>query len=437
MSSSFDPLGQIANALTGHSRHMQIISENLGGINSIGSKQIRPEFRSFVNEGVSSSGPRKVVPNIYGSGLNGITVESRQDILRQGPIAQSQKQLDLAIEGQGFFLVQNRVERAGGGLLDSISLTRNGQVDKIVVKEGGVEKTYLTLGADQNFLLGWVADSKGKISPSTAAASLDKIEISGRSSVYKAIKTIEMDVVFNLNANASPADKFAYEFEFIDNQGNNQLLSVVLQKVDTGIITPSASNKWVGTVSFPAGFSGGGSFELNFDSRGKLIDTVTDKIDLNYIDNQGEEGSIVFKYKDTTSFADATTTLISSRHNGVKEGIIDQLRFDPEGQLIVSFSNGKERVIAKVALGDVRAREQLITETDLKWRVSKDSGQLQIIDVKTDNRATFVPSSVEYGNMELSELLTDMILSQKIYGSLSKTLTVVDELIDTTIKIKS
>jgi len=87
---------------------MQVISNNLANTNTTGFKRDRAVFQDLLYQTVRQAGAQSSQDTQLPSGLNvgtGVRVVSTEKLFTQGNVAQTGDQLDLAIEGRGFFEV--------------------------------------------------------------------------------------------------------------------------------------------------------------------------------------------------------------------------------------------------------------------------------------------------------------------------------------------
>jgi flagellar hook protein FlgE len=200
---------------------MGVIGNNLANSNTAGFKASRTLFSDLIPDTVSGSGGTSQVGR--GSGLS--TVD---DIFTQGSIESTSSNLDLAIEGTGFFMVRNPDAQAS-------SFTRSGafrlnEEGYMINPEGYIVQGYARLADGQGF-----NDLTGDI------------QINTRSSVPGEASS-QVDLTTNLNANTTIRDdafdvgnpvgtsNFATTSEIYDSLGNTHLVTTYFRK--TGL------NQW-------------------------------------------------------------------------------------------------------------------------------------------------------------------------------------------------
>ncbi len=128
-----------ATGMLAQQRNVEVISNNIANLNTIGYKRQRAEFQDLLYQtlerpGALSSTSGTVVPNGIQIGT-GVKTGSVYRIIEQGNVTQTGNDLDLAISGRGLFRVelpdgQNAYTRAG-----NFSISSDGRI----VTEDGYE----------------------------------------------------------------------------------------------------------------------------------------------------------------------------------------------------------------------------------------------------------------------------------------------------------
>ncbi len=124
-------LNTAATGLTAQQRFVEIIANNIANVNTTGFKKTRPEFQDLLYETINPAG------NIQRSGIeplnevqigSGTELVSTTKIFGQGDIVQTNNSLDIAINGQGFFVVRKPDNNLAYTRDGSFQLDRNGQI---------------------------------------------------------------------------------------------------------------------------------------------------------------------------------------------------------------------------------------------------------------------------------------------------------------------
>lgn len=164
--------------LDAQNARMQVIANNLANVNTVGFKRDRASFETLAYQTIVGAGAQSSAQNRFATGLNlgtGVKVAGTARIDTQGSLTTTGNQLDLAIEGAGFFQVQMPDGRTAYTRAGNFSLSPEGTIvtsdgkpiqPQIQVPEGTLS---ITIGAD-----GTVSAQQ---SGQTGATELGKIEL--------------------------------------------------------------------------------------------------------------------------------------------------------------------------------------------------------------------------------------------------------------------
>lgn len=116
---------------------VEVISHNIANMRTTGYKRMRPEFQDLLYQnirapGATSSESGTILPSGIQIGM-GVKTASTYRILTQGDLTNTEKELDLAIRGDGFFQIQMPDGQTAYTRSGAFSLDANGQ---LVTQEG-------------------------------------------------------------------------------------------------------------------------------------------------------------------------------------------------------------------------------------------------------------------------------------------------------------
>lgn len=158
------------SGLKGAQTDLSVISNNLANVGAIGFKKSRAQFGDLF-----SSGPTQSTKQVAGQGtrLNAITQQ-----FTQGTLESTDRTLDLAIAGDGFFVVENTPPR------QQIAYTRNGafqvDVNRRVIDTTGANLQLLPVDAGGNVTSTALADAIDFVVPvgTTADPTIALVNVS-------------------------------------------------------------------------------------------------------------------------------------------------------------------------------------------------------------------------------------------------------------------
>jgi flagellar basal-body rod protein FlgG len=122
--------------LDAQSERMRVIANNLANVNTTGFKKDRASFQTLAYQTITQPGATSQGDNKYATGLSmgtGVQIGSSERIDTQGELQTTGNSLDLAIQGNGFFQVQQADGTTGYTRDGSFSLSSEG---KLVTSDG-------------------------------------------------------------------------------------------------------------------------------------------------------------------------------------------------------------------------------------------------------------------------------------------------------------
>ncbi|MEQ9170443.1 MAG: flagellar hook-basal body complex protein [Rhodospirillales bacterium] len=167
---------QATLAMMGQSQKLNTISQNIANMNTDGYKRTDSEFQTLMNRGFTSLGATTAegASGTYNSDLGGVKPIDLQRISNQGQVRTTDRNLDVAIIGDGFFMVSPDINVNG-----NIQYTRRGAfdinvtdlTDSVTLSDGTAATVNQGYLADQfgNFLLGYSVNPDGSFSLGTPA----------------------------------------------------------------------------------------------------------------------------------------------------------------------------------------------------------------------------------------------------------------------------
>jgi flagellar basal-body rod protein FlgG len=120
-----------ATGLTAHQRYIEIIANNLSNVNTTGFKKVRPEFQDLLYETLRPAGTNRSV-NV--EPVNEVQIGSGTELVgttknfSQGDVSQTNNPLDMAINGEGFFIIRKPDNSYSYSRDGSFQLDRNGSI---------------------------------------------------------------------------------------------------------------------------------------------------------------------------------------------------------------------------------------------------------------------------------------------------------------------
>lgn len=398
------------SALDANGVAVDVIGNNLANLNTTGYKESVAYFRDLVSESMGA-GQTQV-----GFGVaQPLTIRE----FSQGAVQASSGPLDAAIQGNGFFVVNNngatQYTRAG-----------NFQVD--------LAGNLLTPTGEQ--VQGWmgtngVVNTGGPIGNITVPVGTMQTPV--------ATQNISLGANFDASAAADATSAWSAPVTVYDSLGTTHVITVDFQK--------TAANTWSYTATMPgaevsAGTAGSpyaipnGSGSLTFDSNGQLTSpAVGSPITLQITGLSDGASDMNMTWNPYNANGSGTLTQFEQKsassansQDGSAAAQLTQVSMGNGGQVIASYSNGQQAVVGQLALASIRNPQTLVAVGNNEYQVTADSAQPAVGAPGTGGRGTIVGGALESSNVDMAQELTNLIVLQSAYQSNAKVVTTVNTL---------
>lgn len=414
------------SGLQTNSQELSVVGDNVANANTIGFKKSRAAFEDILGQNLATAGGE--------IGL-GAKLSHVQKILTQGALTTTGLATDLALQGDGFFMVKGT---------DNVNyFTRAGQ---FTVDEDG----YMT-NLDGLRVQGFGADEQGNI-----AGVVSELQIGAASSLPNPTS----EVVMQGNLDASAAAPINAPIDPLDPDSYNFSNSTTLYD--------SLGNAISATAYFASDGAGGWSYEVYTDGAnvtGGTPGTATQILDgtLTY----GTDGELIDHTQNTTTFDPAGATAPQTvtlnfgdptnaggtglggmtqfsnpssvsflNQDGFGAGELANVRIEQDGTITGAFTNGQTRPLGQVAVADFTAADQLDRIGGNLFAATATSGEPNVGVAGTGGKGTVVAGALEQSNVDLASEFVRMIVAQRGYQANSKTVTTADSLLNELIQIK-
>lgn len=416
-------------AMAANSVAFENIGNNITNLTTPGYKAGQIRFEEVV--GAKNSG---------GTFNNLLGTRPNQQIFRdaEGVVVASNRRLDAALSGEGFFITSTSQTPSDA----TIELTDAGRFAETLVLNGADEEVYLT-DIKGNFLLGWPFDTATETFQidTNSTSSLQPIRVDQTGNVFDAVATSIAELQINLPATAATGESYQYTIPIFDGTGDADGVSDTRELV-ANFSKNAATNTWDmsfsgtnGTVTAPAVQP----VQVVFNANGTLntVDGATTPLALS-LDWTGPTATTAlnFDLSGSTQFSN-TSSINGLRTDGNTDGALAEVVFEDDGNVQGIFSNGLNRPLARIAVGDVIEPNRLLDAGQTHFRLGPNSGELQLIDLNATSRVFFTGQALEESTVDISFEFTNLITTQRAYSSAATSLRTVDEMVRTAAELKS
>lgn len=404
------------SGLTAESTALSAIANNLSNQNTTGYKDTSVLFSDLFYQELGTTGSGD--PIQVGAGTE---VGSMPALFTQGSVQSTGVATDVAIQGSGFFVVQN----SDG----TLSYTRAGDFS--------VDKNNYLVTPDGQQVLGYPAVN-GVVNTGAAVGPLQI----GAGTISPASATSTVQLTTNLNAAAGAGDTYSTEVNVYDSLGAVHTLTFTYTNTGPGawtynITIPAAD---VGKAGNPVSLNTG---NLTFDSNGNLTKpagnvtgiTATGLADgasnLNFTWDLYNNGTPLL-----TQLATAASSTTSIIQNGASSGSLVNFSIGSDGTITGSFSNGKTQALGQLALANFANPEGLQLEGNTDYSPTLASGPAVNGVPGTGGLGTVSGGALESSNVDIATEFAHLIVAQRGFEADAKAVTTFDQITQDTIALK-
>ena len=408
------------SGLTAESTALSTIANNLANQNTTGYKSKVVLFSDLFYQNLGTSGAGD--PIQQGAGTQ---VGSTPSMFTQGSVGSTGVPTDVAIQGGGFFAVQD-----SSGL---ISYTRAGDFSEL--------NNYLVTSSGQQ-VLGYPAVN-GVIN---TGAGLVPLQL-GAGIISPPSATTSVELTTNLNAAATPTTTpFSTPITVYDSLGASHVLTFTFTNTGAGtwnysITIPAAD---VGATGNPVVVQSGA---LNFDSNGHLTSPAADVAGITI--GAGSTGALADGASDLafnwqlynngsgllTQVAAASSTDAADQ-NGVGSGSLVDFNISSDGTITGSFSNGKTQALGQLALATFSNNQGLELQGNTDFTPTLASGQAVMGIPGAGGRGSISGGALELSNVDIATEFAHLIVAQRGFEANAKAVTTFDQITQDTIALK-
>lgn len=378
---------------------MDVWSNNISNVNTVGFRSSTPEFATLLSSEVS---------NVALTGADefgvGVTAQTTALSQNQGSFQSTDRPLDLAIGGNGWFGIQDPENtenllftKAGAFYVDANGDVTNGSGNKLVGTYSG----------------NMTVDGKGGGSVLATSAA-------PKNMLTEPEAQVPLNLPSNLTHPGFPA-------------------KAAVMKTVTPDIAVTVENSSV-DITYTIPKEAASKVEI-LDSSGNVVNTIirdTRKAGEQTFtwDIRDENNKVVVvpgNYTARVSYVDTPAV------PAVKEGNLTAYSVDQNGVVVAGFDNGFSQVVAQIPLFHFQNQQGLGKVSDTIFSASENSGQA--IFYKDANGAVIqegriLGNTLESSNVSLAEAMTNLIITEKAYTANARVITTADQMIQKAIGLK-
>ena len=399
------------SGLNAASRGLDVIGNNIANANTTGMKSSRAEFAELYASNLGSGGGG----NTPGIGVSTAAISQQ---FTQGNLSTTGNDLDLAINGAGFYSVQlpsgeMAYSRAGNFKLDK---------DGSIVTNAGAK------------LQGNIFDPvSGAISKGALTLPTGKGIDGLQSTAITAVANLDTQaVVASSTTPPVPVTKYGTSLTVYDAQGAAVPVGLYFQK--------TAANTWDVFADYPNGSATGtmgapiGS--VTFDNTGKM--TTPTPLTLTGVQVPGSATTAFDVKLDLDGMTQtASSFYVSSlKQDGYAPGELTGLKIEPDGIITARYSNGLTQSAGQIVLANFRNNQGLEPTSGGYWKETAASGSPLKNVPGAGNFGKIVSGTLEDSNVDLTGELVNMMTAQRAYQANAQTIKTQDQVMSTLVNLR-
>jgi flagellar hook protein FlgE len=396
--------------LEASSTALNTIANNLSNMNTTSFKSQSVTFSDLFYQQIGSSGAGN--PLQVGAGTQ---IGSTETDFSQGSISDTSNSTDVALDGNGFFVIQN------GGQTE---YTRDGDftlssMGALTTQDGQQVMGYPVAGGAVN-----------TNSPLTAI----QIPIGA---VEQPQATSTLGLTANLNSASPEGTVVPAQITLYDSLG--------VSHVATIDFTNNGGGAWGYSIALPAGDATGGANltgTLQFDANGNLTTPAANVagITLTGLSDKANDLNITWDLygannKPTITQVASTSAVSGITQNGFASGEYSGFSIGSDGLVSAEFSNGQTTPVGQVALANVTNEQGMKIMAGNNYETTLGSGAATVGVAGAAGLGTLEDEALEGSNVDISTQFANLIVAQQAFEASSKAITTFDTISQETINM--
>ena len=416
------------SGLNASSKNLDVIGHNIANANTTGFKSSRAEFADLVASSMGAGGGAN-----YGIGVEVAAVAQQ---FSQGNVTVTGNNLDVAINGNGFFKVQQADGSAAYTRAGNFKLDKTGDL----VTNGGAQ------------VMGF------RVDPATGLSTSEAQPLSFPTGApIQAKQTESIKATLNLDARAkdsagdatatppvpaTPRSTYGTSINVYDTQG-------VATPVNLYFMKTANPNEWAvyNQLDDPTAVPPVTAISLGtiaFDENGKIdpaTATLTLTVSPTANPNAGTAAPAVANFPVDIDMSGATQfgskfAVADLSQDGYASGDLTSINISNDGMVMASYSNGVTRAEAQVALANFRNPQGLLAVGGNNWVESFDSGPAVMGKPGDGNFGALRSGALEDSNVDLTAELVNMMTAQRVYQANAQTIKTQDQVMSTLVNLR-
>jgi flagellar hook protein FlgE len=399
------PFAVALSGLNAASSDLNVTGNNIANANTTGFKGSRAEFADVFAVGAQAIG-------------NGVRLSAVSQEFSQGGVDFTDRGLDLAISGEGFFTMNDN---------GVVSYTRAGAF--------GVDRDgYIVNNANQRLQIFPIANN-GSFNTGT----LSDLRLATTDSPPQASSNAEFGV--NLPANAAPPPVALFDPNNASTFNHSTALTIydslgASHTVTSYFVKTATANQWEARF-YIDGTAVGGANAMTYSNLGVLTTPATGSFTLPaYTPASGAAPiTLTTNLLNSTQYGSSFGVNLLNQ-NGFASGRLSSIDVDTSGVIFARFTNGRSEPLGQVALSNFANTQGLRQLGDTSWGETFTSGDAIRGSAGTGSFGQIQAGALEASNVDLTEQLVNMITAQRNFQANAQMISTADQVTQTIINIR-
>jgi flagellar hook protein FlgE len=421
------------SGLEAASTDLEVTGHNIANASTTGFKESRAEFADLYANSIND-----VSASVPGRGVR-VTRVAQQ--FSQGSIDFTSNTLDLGINGEGFFVMQDSdgaqtYTRAGAFSVDRDGYVVDHTQSRLqVFPRIGTTGSLFNTGATTDLNLPVVSGTPQPTTGVTASLNLSAAE---------STPTVAFD------STSFPPNPLSYNHStattIYDSLGTAHTMTYFYRKDDPAVV--GVDNSWSAYTYVDGAIvndqaSGTDAATIQFGSNGSLLTGTGSVDDLGQVTladftppgGAATISGLTVDYSSTTQFGSGFA-VNELTQDGFTSGRLSGVEVDSTGVIFARFTNGQSEPLGKIALARFNRNQGLRQIGDTRWAESFASGDVQLGEAGTSSFGLLQSGALENSNVDIAQQLVNLITAQRNFQANAQVITTADAVTQAIINLR-
>ena len=399
------PFAVALSGLNAASSDLNVTANNIANANTTGFKGSRAEFADVFAVGAQQIG-------------NGVRLASVSQEFKQGGVDFTDRGLDLAISGEGFFTVSDngliKYTRAGSFGVDRDGFVVNNQNERLQIFPVTTTGTYNT-------------------------GTLSDLQLATNDAAPQATTTTEFGI--NLPADAQPPAVGVFDPNNAATYNHSTAITIydslgATHTATAYFVKTATPNQWDARF-YIDGTAVGGANTMTFSNAGALTAPATGAFTLPAYTPASGAAPITLSANMLTSTQYGSTFSVNTlKQDGFTSGRLSSIDVDTSGVVFARYTNGRSQPLGQVALSNFANPQGLRQLGDTTWGETFTSGDPIRGSAGTSSFGLIQSGALESSNVDLTAQLVNMITAQRNFQANAQMISTADQVTQTIINIR-